>query len=690
MMYPVCVVMILTVLFSLVEALLILPAHLATATDGGAPLSGTGFEPRPERLHAPMSFVIDPAQQRQANVTGGVQTPSGADQQSGRLDAWRARLNGGLECCVARYYRPLLEAALRWRYLTVALFAVFILLSVTLPLAGWVRLSLQADVTRDNFRVTLTPPPGTPFKDSRALAQRVEQALFDLRDSLDDHGARATTDDECHARHDRSPHPDPVMPDCPVRHPAGKCKSAPGGFVPPGEGEQGRRDFHYDCTQATGTPSVVSHLETIVLEREVAFYVEFSPDARQRYAIEDLVQDWRRRIGDIGRAKIDFLYRQGASPYDIVIEASAPNGATLAAAGAALQQALASYPGVYDVGDSYEPGKPEVRFQLKPEAERLGLRLKDVAEQVRRGFYGEEAQRFQRDGKDVKIFVRLPAAERTQLEQLRALPIRLPTGELAPLGGLANLSFSEGYAKLTRQDRRRLLQIRARVDKRLVDVNAVYAELESGVMQRLQRQQPDLKLAVGKERQEQKTMLAELGRNSLIALVVIYALIAVPFRSYSKPLIFLLAAPVAWSGAVLAHGLCGLPLSMESLVGMIAASGVVVNDSLVLLDYIREREGGLRPETGGRSAADAAFHTDPFSRPSPVSGLILEACTARFRPILLAFLTNFAGFLPTLLESSAQAQFLIPMTLSLSAGLLVGMAASLLLTPVCYALLCER
>jgi len=139
----------------------------------------------------------------------------------------------------------------------------------------------------------------------------------------------------------------------------------------------------------------------------------------------------------------------------------------------------------------------------------------------------------------------------------------------------------------------------------------------------------------------------------------------VPFRSYLKPLIFLLAAPVAWCGAVIAHGLAGLPLSMESLVGMIAASGVVVNDSLVLLDYMKE-------------------HHDPQK---PITELICEACTSRFRPIFLAFLTNFAGFLPALLETSPQAQFLIPMTLSLSAGLLLGMTASLILTPVCYAIL---
>jgi multidrug efflux pump subunit AcrB len=209
------------------------------------------------------------------------------------------------------------------------------------------------------------------------------------------------------------------------------------------------------------------------------------------------------------------------------------------------------------------------------------------------------------------------------------------------------------------------LKVQARVDPKLTNVNAVYSDLESGEIPRLKQRFPGLDVTIGEERREQEETVESLSFYTLISLVVIYALIAVPFRSYTKPLIFLLAAPVAWSGAVLAHWIAGLPLSMESLVGMIAASGVVINDSLVLLDYIKER-------------GDSDI---------PAVDLILEACTARFRPILLAFLTNFAGFLPTLLETSEQAQFLIPMTLSLSAGLLVGMAASLILTPVCYATL---
>jgi multidrug efflux pump subunit AcrB len=210
-----------------------------------------------------------------------------------------------------------------------------------------------------------------------------------------------------------------------------------------------------------------------------------------------------------------------------------------------------------------------------------------------------------------------------------------------------------------------VLKVQARVNPSLADANALYAKLEQVQLPALQQAFPGLTVKIGQERQEQEIMLASFAKNTLIALLVIYALIAVPFKSYSKPLIFLLAAPVAWCGAVLAHWAFALPLSMESLVGMIAASGVVVNDSLVLLDYIRQ-------------------HGDDNQ---PIEQLITDACTSRFRAILLAFLTNFAGFLPTLLETSPQAQFLIPMTLALSAGLLIGMSASLILTPVGYAIL---
>jgi multidrug efflux pump subunit AcrB len=560
MIGPICLVMILTLTLSLVEALLILPSHLTVP---------------PSRRSVP-----------------------------GLLDRLRGVTNRGVNGFVRRIYGPFLMRALQWRYLVLSCFAVLLVLSGTLVAGGYLRLSFEADATLDSVSARLALPPGLPYAEMRALATRAEQALFSLRDDL-------------------------------------------------------------DRKQPSGSPSVVASLETSIHPEWTGLWVEIAPHAREHLVIDDFVREWRQRIGDLGRAKIDFIYRQGDLPYDLEIDLSDTDSTRLAQAAGELKRRLAGYSGVFDVIDSAEPGKPELRVTLKPEGERLRLTLKDVAEQVRGAYFGEEVQRFVRGREEVKIMVRLPQDERRSLDTLRVLPIKLPSGAHAPLGSVADVTFEPGQARIDRQDRRPVLKVQARVDRQQADVNAIYADLDQNHLPVLREQFPELRAEFGQEHRDQQAALSSLWRNALIALVMIYALIAVPFRSYLTPLIFLLAAPVAWCGGVLAHWLAGLPLSMESLVGMIAASGVVVNDSLVLLDYIKERG-----------------ETD-----QPVSELILEACTVRFRPILLAFLTNFAGFLPTVLETSAQTQFLIPMTLALSAGLLAGMAASLVLTPVCYAIL---
>ena len=559
MMKPICLVMILTLVFSLVEALLILPSHLAT--------------------------------------------PNRAVIVASRLEHLRGKLNHGLERFVDRCYRPFLQCALDWRYLTVTGFIVLLLLCGAWLGSGRLRMSLQADVVKDSFWVSLTSPQDAPYSEVRNRAQQVEQAFFALRDELD-------------ANHNSN-------------------------------------------------SSIIVGLETMIFEHGAGFWTEFSAEGRQRIRVEDFINDWRKRVGDLGRTKIDFLYKEGDVPYDIEFDLGAADSELLPEAAAELKRTLDGYPGVYDVVDSSEPGKPEIRLTLKPEAERLGLRLEDLSEQVRHGYYGDEVQRLQRGRNEVKVMVRYPREERQSLDSLAALPVQLPDAQHAPLGTLAKVELTPGVAKLIRQDRRRVLKVQARVDPQKADVNAIYSELETGALKNLRLNYPGLSISIGQERREQQAMTEALGQYTLISLLVIYVLIAVPFRSYLKPLIFLLAAPVAWCGALIAHGLAGLPLSMESLVGMIAASGVVVNDSLVLLDYMKENH-------------------DPQK---PIMELICAACTSRFRPIFLAFLTNFVGFLPALLETSPQAQFLIPMTLSLSAGLLLGMAASLILTPVCYAIL---
>jgi multidrug efflux pump subunit AcrB len=564
MMKPICLVMILTLVFSLVEALLILPSHLVS------------------------------------DVKSTV--------QPNRLQRIRQRMNNRLDGFVEQVYRPFLETAIAWRYLTASLFLGLIVFCAALVSSDTVRQSINPDVTKDSFWVSMQLPQSAPYSEAKTLAAKVEMALFSLRDELD--GASKTG-------------------------------------------------------LNAGDASVIVGVETMIWEHGAGIWLEFSPAGRQRIKVEDFIRQWRERIGDIGRGKVDFIYKEGDEPYDIELLLGATDADLLPKAAEQLKQQLLAQPGVYDVVDSSEPGKPEIKLSLKPNAERLGLRLEQLAEQVHHGYYGDEVHRFLRGRSEVKVMVRYPLTQRQSLDTLKQQPIRLPNGSTAPLGELANLELAPGYSRLVREDRQRVLKVQARVNPVLVDANAMYAQLEKTQIPALQQALPGLTVKIGQERQEQEAMLAAFAKNTLIALLVIYALIAVPFKSYSKPLIFLLAAPVAWCGAVLAHWAFGLPLSMESLVGMIAASGVVVNDSLLLLDYIRQ-------------------HGDDDQ---PVDRLIIDACSSRFRAILLAFLTNFAGFLPTLLETSPQAQFLIPMTLSLSAGLLIGMAASLILTPVCYAIL---
>ena len=236
-------------------------------------------------------------------------------------------------------------------------------------------MALQADVTKESFWVYLKLPEDAPYSETRRIAEKVEQALLQLREELDREAADS----------------DPNI----------------GG-------------------------SVIVGMETIIAEHSAGFWTELSPTGRQYIVVEDFIREWRKRIGDIGRAKIDFLYKEGDIPYDIEFDLGHPDPETLTAAVAVFKQKLADYIGVYDVVDSAEAGKPEVRLRLKPEAERLGIRLEDIAEQMRHAYYGDEVHRLQRGRNEVRVMVRLPRRERQSLDDLQNLPVRLPSGAQAP------------------------------------------------------------------------------------------------------------------------------------------------------------------------------------------------------------------------------------------------------------------
>jgi multidrug efflux pump subunit AcrB len=295
----------------------------------------------------------------------------------------------------------------------------------------------------------------------------------------------------------------------------------------------------------------------------------------------------------------------------------------------------------------------------------LGLSLSDLGRQVRQAFYGLEAQRVQRGRDEVKVMVRLPADERRSLGDLESFRLRAPGGVEVPFGAVADAEMGRGFSTISRADRARVISVTADVDAALGNSSEIAAAIRGEDLPRILANHPSVSYSVEGEQRQQGETLAALQRGFLLALFGIFALLAVPLRSYSQPLIVMSAIPFGFAGAIWGHMLMGMDLTMLSAAGFVALSGVVVNDSLVMVDYVnRMREEGM-------SVAEASR----------------EAGTARFRAILLTSLSTFAGVTPLLLERSLQAQFLKPLAVSLGFGIIFATFVTLVLVPCWYAIL---
>ncbi|MCH8961720.1 MAG: efflux RND transporter permease subunit, partial [Bacteroidetes bacterium] len=371
-------------------------------------------------------------------------------------------------------------------------------------------------------------------------------------------------------------------------------------------------------------------------------------------------QAWREKVGVLpGVKSLAFQSAIFSLGSPIQAELSAPTPAMLDQAIERFKDELSQYAGVFDVEDDQELGKREVQLSLLPQARTLGVSLDDMARQVRSAFYGDEALRIQRGRDDIRVMVRLPKDERNALSDLQNLRIRTPSGAQIPLAEVAEATFGFGPSTIQRRDRRRVTTVTAEVDEDLVSADDVIGSLEADIIPAMQQDYPGLRVSFEGEQQQQTAAFGALGRGFVIALFIIYMLLAIPFRSYIQPFIIMAAIPFGFIGAVLGHLLMGLNMSILSLIGIIGLSGVVVNDALVLIDFINERR---------RSGI-------------PMAEAIREAGKVRFRPIVLTSLTTFLGVLPLILEKSLQAQFLIPMAVSLGFGILFATAILMLLVP---------
>ncbi|MGB5747139.1 MAG: efflux RND transporter permease subunit, partial [Desulfobacterales bacterium] len=379
-----------------------------------------------------------------------------------------------------------------------------------------------------------------------------------------------------------------------------------------------------------------------------------------------LTREWRKKVGNIPDAEsITFRSEIHGAGNPVEIHLSLDDNEQLIAAAEDLKQELQRYPGVFDISDSFLPGKKEMQLKLKPAARSLGLTLDDLARQVRHAFYGAEALRLQRGRDELKVMVRYPEKDRLSIGNVEHMRIRTPSGDEVPFGQVAQVKVEQGYATIERAQRLRVIKITADVETSVINANEVRIALTDSFLPRLKNLYPGLRYTIEGEGKEQEESLGDVKAGLAIALFGIYALLAIPFKSFSQPIIVMAAIPFGIVGAVIGHLIMGFDISLLSLFGIVGLSGVVVNDSLVLV----YTANSMRDQ--GKTARDA----------------VTEAGRLRFRPILLTSLTTFAGLSPMLLERSLQAQFLIPMAISLGFGVLFGTFVTLLLIPCGYLIL---
>jgi len=526
---------------------------------------------------------------------------------------------------IQRVYKPSLELGVRFRYTTVAIATVTLLVTIGLLGAGWVKFVFFPNVESDFVSAAVTMPLGTPVEATSEAMKKIEDSALALRDELNG----ATPDG----------HPKTIqhvftsVGDQPFRARQGPHAGSTGGFAE-------------------------SHLGEMVLE--------LAPSEDRDITSAEIVRRWRETTEPIPDVvELTFTSSIFSAGEPINVQLTGLDMDDLSDASERLKLELGKYQGVFDITDSFRSGKQEVKLYVKPAAEAYGITLIDLARQVRQAFYGEEAQRIQRGRDDVRIMVRYPEDRRRSIGDLEDMRIRTANGGEVPFSVVAEAEQGRGFSSIRRVDRQRAINVTADVDETEGNATEVLTDLRDKALPAILADYPGVSYTFEGEQREQADTMAGLVRGFLFALIAIYALMAIPFRSYIQPLIVMSIIPFGMVGAVWGHVIMGQNLTILSMFGLVALTGVVVNDSIVLVHYVNRR----RAEHGDLLRA------------------VYEAGLARFRPIILTSLTTFAGLTPLLLEKSVQAKFLIPMAISLGFGVIFSTVTTLIIVPSVYIIL---
>jgi multidrug efflux pump subunit AcrB len=517
----------------------------------------------------------------------------------------REAFNHLLKRFVANKYVPFLVKAVKYRYTTLVTFIAMLILTIGLFAGGIVRFEFFPDVPSDFLSANIEMEAGSSLTQRDQVIRNIMNAAMEM----DDEVAQETGEDA-------------------IKH-----------------------MLAFDNGTLAGQ-----------------ILIELTKGETRELTDVQIQDIWRAKLPEMAGIRsltIGGMGGPGGGGADLDFEFSSNDLQALQNVTAELKSYLQAYDGVSEINDTFSGGSDEIQLEVKPQAEAIGISLAQLAQQVRYGFFGAEAQRIQRFDEEVKVMVRYPQEQRNSIGNLENMRVRAPNGDDVPFNQVARIELAEGYASIIRVDGARSITVTGKVNSDMLDTGVVVKEMTTEVIPEILSRYPNVEFKVQGNTREQDEATLSLLQGFLFAMLAIFALMAIPLKSYSQPLIIMSVIPFGMVGAIVGHLLLGQAVSVLSICGIIALSGVVVNDSLIMVDFVN------RARREGRSLIDS----------------VINAGSQRFRAIILTSLTTFMGLMPIVFEKSLQAQIVIPMAISLAFGILFATIITLLLVPALYLIL---
>jgi len=543
----------------------------------------------------------------------------------GILFSWhpwiRTRIDRLLESFIKKIYRSVLIYAVKNRYFTFSIGLGILIISVAVVIAGYIPFVFFPKGDSDWVVAEIAYSLGTPFKTTQQSIEHIEKSAFRLNELFRD---------RVENREDLLVNTFSLV-----------------GVIP-------RKDWK--------PPQIGGHCGEIWIEIQ-------SAEKRPDLSVMDVISQWRSLTGPIpGVETLTFnMIAGGPGGNPIEIQLSGQRFDQLRQAAEELKHELSTYPGTFDITDNFRPGKMEKQLSIKEGSRSLGVTMADIATQTRQAYYGDEVLRVQRGKHDIKVMVRYSEKERSREASIDEMRIRTSDGREIPLQEVAHVREQRGFSVIHRTDRKRIITVISDIDENRANARNIVNDLKTGFLIDLVKRYPGVSFNLEGQAKRSKESIDSLKKGFLLAAMGIFLLLASQFRSYVQPVIIMMAIPFGLIGAITGHYIMGLNITIISIFGIVALSGIVVNDSLILIDFINSK----------------------VRKGEEMITAVVESGQNRFRPVILTSFTTVAGLFPLLLERSFQAQFLIPMAVSISFGLAAATVLTLLYVPALYMIVAD-